>query len=334
MLKREYDGDRLPVVSLANTSGQGKEAAAEQVREAATTIGFFYISDHGVPQDVIDAAFAANRAFHALPEERKLEVRLTRFHRGYQPFASSTLRASARFEPAQHPNQLESFFMRHELTPDDPDLLAGLPLQGPNLWPSGMPEFREAVTAYNSAVSALGHRLVELVALAIGERATFLDRYFTRPATSLRLIHYPPQPAAPEGVFGAAPHTDYGCLTILAQDDIGGLEVARRDGAWIAATPLPGTFVINIGDILARWTNDVFTSTPHRVINRSPDCDRYSIPFFFDPDLDAVIEPLAACVRLQPPALHEPILYRDYFAGRLDANYTTAAAPPEAAAIR
>jgi isopenicillin N synthase-like dioxygenase len=119
------------------------------------------------------------------------------------------------------------------------------------------------------------------------------------------VIHYPPHSPAPEGVFGAAPHTDYGCLTILAQDDIGGLEVARREAMWISATPVPGTFVINIGDILARWTNDVFTSTLYRVINRSPDRDRYSTPFFFDPNLDAVIEPFSTCIRAQPPARYE-----------------------------
>ena len=146
---------------------------------------------------------------------------------------------------------------------------------------------------YDAAVRELGHRMLRVFSVAVGETPTFFDRFFAPASTALRLIHYPPAPAVrPEDLYGIHPHTDYGFLTLLAQDDVGGLEVRRPDGTWIQARPIPGTFILNAGDILARWTSDRFNSTPHRVVNASANRDRYSIAMFFDPNIDALVEGL------------------------------------------
>lgn len=315
----------LPVIdvgSLWRDAADGElSRLGEQVFSACRSTGFFYITDHGVARDLIAATFEANRRFHALPLEDKLRIKLNRWHRGYQALAGSTLVSSARFAPARHPNQLESFFLRHEVDPADPRYRVQ-PLQGPNQWPEDA-KFQETVSRYDAAMCDAGLRLLKVFSTAIGEAPDFFGRRFSPPATCLRLIHYPPAPAdRPDDLYGAHPHTDYGFLTILAQDNVGGLEVRRPDGTWTPVPFVPDTFIVNIGDILARWTNDSFNSTPHRVINASPDRDRYSIGYFFDPNLDTEISTLQHFKDGAGSPKYAPIRYGDYFNGRLDANYT------------
>ncbi len=313
----------IPIVDVSDLVAARQPGAAgriaEEIKRTCASTGFFYVVGHGVPASLVTEAFEANRRFHERPVEEKLALKQNRWHRGYQAFQSSTLKSSARFEAARRPNQLESFFVRHEVAPDHPDYERRA-LQGPNQW-TGDPWFDDVVRRYDAATRDLGLRLLPAFALAVGEDEDFFAPMFDPPSTALRLIHYPPAPEArPEDLFGIHPHTDYGFLTILAQDDVGGLQVQRPDGAWIDAPCVEGAFILNIGDILARWTNDRFNSTPHRVVNRSHQRDRYSIGMFFDPNLDTVIETLPQ-FRNDRPDGYEPILYGDYFAMRLDANY-------------
>jgi isopenicillin N synthase-like dioxygenase len=209
----------------------------------------------------------------------------------------------------------------HEVAADDPGALAGKPLQGPNHWPDEavLPGFRAAVDRYVAQMNALARKLVHAISIALDLPAQSMDRYFEKPTTFLRLLHYPPQ-REEAGLFGSAPHTDYGYITLLAQDGAGGLEVRNRAGEWIAAPPIPDTFVMNVGDILARWSNDRFVSTPHRVINRSGQ-ERYSQPFFFDPSMDELIEALPTCVPEGTEPKYAPVLYGDYLMERIDKNY-------------
>lgn len=317
------DVSKIPIIDVTDMiehpSPANHERVAREIRAACTTIGFFYLSGHGIPKDLVDEAFEANRRFHAKPMEEKLAIKQNRWHRGYQAFASSTLKSSARFAAARHPNQLESFFLRHEVPSDHPDY-ERKPLQGPNQWPDD-PWFVDVVRRYDAATRDLGLKLLPAFSVAVGEAPDFFTRLFNSPSTALRLIHYPPAPPVrPEDIFGIHPHTDYGFLTILAQDDVGGLQIQNLDGSWIDAPYIPGTFILNIGDILARWTNDHFNSTPHRVVNLLGNRDRYSIGMFFDPDLDATVETLGQFADLQP-GKYEPIRYGDYFTLRLDTNY-------------
>ncbi|MCW5771499.1 MAG: isopenicillin N synthase family oxygenase, partial [Rhodospirillaceae bacterium] len=313
----------IPIVDIGNAFSPDSTKTFEAARDlgaALERIGFAYLVGHGLPQSAIDAAFAASRAFHAEPLERKQSLAINAFHRGYMGMATSTIVTSS-VAKVTRPNLSESLMIMHELADDDPDLVAGRPLQGPNRWPDWMPGFKETIQTYIGQVDTIARHVVRLIALALGLPANALDHHFSKPTTFLRMLHYPPQPTdAPENQFGSAPHTDYGIVTILAQDDSGGLEVRPRGGEWLSAPPLPGAFVLNVADMLARWTNDRFVSTPHRVINTSRR-DRYSIPYFFDTSMDAVIECLPTCTGPGNPPRYPPVRYGDYLMDRLNKNY-------------
>lgn len=315
--------DAIPIIDvspLLDGSEAGLRQVAQEIDYAYSQVGFAYLKHHGIEQSLIDGIFEASRRFHALPREEKMKLEINEFHRGFIPINTSTARTSS-VAKVTKPNQSESFMMMHELAPDDPDLLAGAPLAGPNQWPENLPGFREAVTAYNNALGGLARKLVRAISVALGAGPTGLERYFERPTTFLRMLYYPTQPPqSEEDLFGSAPHTDYGFITILLQDDAGGLQVRNTAGEWIDAPPITGTFVMNTADILHRWSNGRLISTPHRVINRSGRA-RYSNPFFFDPDMKADIVPLPGCVSPENPARYEPINYGEYLMARLRSNH-------------
>ena len=321
---REAAAASLPVLDIAALAGDDRERrrqVARDIRRVYEDLGFLYIAGHGVPQRRIDAVFAASRAFHALPAEAKVRLKINAAHRGYMGMATSTIVTSS-VAKVTRPNMSESLMVMHELAPDDPDLLAGKPLQGPNQWPAELPGFRDAVLGYVAAVEQVARRLTAAIALAFDLDERWFDPHFRRPTTWLRLLHYPPLPdPLPPDLYGSAPHTDYGFLTVLAQDDTGGLEVRARDGGWIPAPPLPGTFVVNVADMLMRWTNGILTSTPHRVRNVSGR-DRYSVPFFFDPSMDAVTTPLPGTVAPGETPRWPPARFGDYVMERVDKNYS------------
>ena len=312
----------IPIVDLQGSLDAHAPAAQQSARElfdALSQIGFAYIAGHNVAAATREAAFAASREFHASTPAQKQSLAINAFHRGYMGMASSTIVTSS-VAKVTRPNMSESLMLMHELPPDDPGLLAGLPMQGPNQWPDWLPGFKPAMLAYVREVDALGRHIVRLIALALGLPATALDHHFDHPTTFLRALHYPPQPPAEDEQIGSAPHTDYGIITLLAQDDSGGLQVRPRGGDWIEAPPLPDTYVLNVGDMLARWTNGRLVSTPHRVINRSGG-DRYSLPYFLDPSMDTVIECLPTCTDAAHPPQHPPVRYGDYLLERLNRNY-------------
>jgi len=310
--------ETIPLVSIGTTfraTDPDAQRAAVALGHALRHVGFAYIADHGVPQATLDAVFEASRAFHESPMERKQALGLNVFHRGY--IGDSALRALAKNSNAQLPALNASLMIMHELAPDDPDLLAGKPLQGPNQWPDWLPGFRPAVTAYTDAIDKVARRLVQMIAVVLGLEQTALDAYFDKPTTFLRLLHYPSQPAdAPANQFGFNPHTDFGVITLLAQRH-SGLQVKPRGRDWIEAPPVEGTFVLNIGDMLARWTNGILVSTPHRVLNRG-NASRLSVPYFFDPNMDAVIDTLPGCAGATNPSTEPPVRYGDYALGRID----------------
>ena len=315
--------DKIPIIDvgpLRDGSKAGLAQVAEAIDYAYSQVGFGYIINHGVDQALIDGIFVASRQFHALPHVEKMKIEINVYHRGFIPINTSTPKTSS-IAKVTKPNQSESFMMMHELPQDDPDVLAGAPLAGPNQWPERLPEFRPAVRAYNQAMVDLARRLVRAISVALGVGPCGLDKYFERPTTFLRMLYYPPQPPqSADDLFGSAPHTDYGFITILVQDEVGGLQVRNVAGEWIDAPYMPGAFVMNTADILHRWSNGRFISTPHRVINRSGRA-RYSNPFFFDPDMKAEIAALPSCVTPDQPARYEPIVYGDYLMARLQANH-------------
>ena len=307
----------LPIVDLSSPR-EGDQASltriAADVGAACRDVGFFYAVNHGVDAGLIAEAFAQSRRFFASPvaEKQALAIEEIGGNRGYSGLLHEAL------DPGRGPDMKEAFNVGLELAPDDPELMAGKPFRARNAWPN-LPNFRETLLAYYAACAALGARLHRAFAQDLGLRPDFFADKFDRPMATLRLLRYPTPPQDSGPRIGAGAHTDYGNLTLLATDDVGGLEVRTRAGQWIAAPVVPGAFVVNIGDCLMRWTNDVYVSTPHRVVNRSAK-ERYSIAFFYDPNPDAMVETIPACVPQGERPRYPPILAADYLKQRLDAS--------------
>lgn len=317
------DFSAIPIVDVGPLFGGGEaglQKVAAELRDHLEHVGFVYVAGHNVPHDSVEAVREAGKAFFALPDDEKIKLKIDKNFRGYLPFNASTIVTSS-VAKVSKPNQSESLMFMHEVKPDDPAVLAGEPLQGPNQWPDEgeVPGFRATIDAYVGQMNELARRMVSAISVALGMPADAMAPHFRRPTTFLRLLHYPTQPEE-AGLFGSAPHTDYGCITLLAQDAVGGLEVKNKAGDWVPAPPIPDTFVMNVGDILARWSNDRFVSTPHRVINRSGR-ERYSQPFFFDPAMDSMIEALPSCVPAGAAPKNPPVRYGEYLMERIDKNY-------------
>ncbi|MEJ0011780.1 MAG: 2-oxoglutarate and iron-dependent oxygenase domain-containing protein [Bauldia sp.] len=304
--------ESLPVIDL---SAKPADLAAA-IGAAARGVGFFYVTGHGVSAGLIAEVFAGSRQFFALPAATKDEVsiRTSPHNRGYVGMKGESL------DPTKAPDLKEAYNVGLELPADDPRVVRGEPFRGVNLWPA-LPGWRGTMLSYFDAVWGVGRRLHEGIARDLKLKPDYFEDKLDQPMATLRLLHYPPQPAgAAAGQIGAGEHTDYGDITLLLTDEVGGLEVKRRDGGWIAAPYMPGAFICNIGDCLMRWTNDVYVSTPHRVVNRGGR-ERYSVAFFLDPNPDAVVACLPTCVSAERPARYQPVTGADYLRGRLDATY-------------
>lgn len=313
----------IPTIDLSPAIEGSRSGVAEVARrldQVYAEVGFGQAVGHGIDQGLIDDLFEASQRFHALPVEEKAAIAVNDAHRGFIAMASSTIVTSS-VEVVRRPNQSESFLVMHDQPEDHPDRVAGLPLAGPNQWPGSAPEIREPIERYVSAMRDLGQRLTRVIAVALGAPADTFDAAFAEPVTFLRLLWYPPQPPdSPDDLYGAAPHTDYGFLTLLAQHRLPGLQVRSPDGAWLDVPVADDAFVLNSADILRRWSNGRWVSTPHRVVNRTGE-ERYSAPFFFDPHMSTVVAPLPSCVPAGQRPLFEPVTYGDYLMERLRANY-------------
>lgn len=308
----------VPVVDVAplfDGTDAAARAVAAEIRRASIEIGFFYVQGHNVPPALMADMLAAAKGFFARPEPDKRRIQVNAAHRGYVPFAQTTLGR------AYKPDLKESLNFAFPFQAGDPYLADGKPLIGLNQWPDDAPDLRRTAEAYYGAVFELGQRLLEGFALALDIDRSFFRNLYRHPLVRARLVHYPPQPdSAGDGQFGAAPHTDWGCITVLWQDDVGGLEVRNRVGQWIAAPPIENTFVINIGDMLERWSNDLFVSTPHRVVNASGR-ERYSIPVFYDPDFETVVECLPNCSGPGNPPRHPRTIAGEYITAQYNKAY-------------
>jgi isopenicillin N synthase-like dioxygenase len=277
------NGGALPVIDLAAPMA----TVAEGIGAACRDSGFFYVAGHGVPSSLLDRLDRASREFFALPEEEKLQIGMAhggRAWRGFFPVGAELT--------AGRPDRKEGIYFGAELGAGDPRVRAGTPLHGPNLFPAQVPALREAVLEYLDRMTGTAQRVLSGVAVSLDLDAEyFASGYTANPTILFRIFHYPPAPPdAPDDDWGVGEHTDYGLLTLLAQDDNGGLAV-RTGRGWVDAPPIPGTFVCNIGDMLDRLTGGWYRSTPHRVRNTSGR-ERMSYPFFFDPDFDAEVPPL------------------------------------------
>jgi isopenicillin N synthase-like dioxygenase len=281
------DGERgVPCIDVTSLVADGpRDHVVAQIDAACRTDGFFTIVGHGIDSQLQDRLDAAARAFFALDESAKAEVAMARggrAWRGWFPVGGELTSGVA--------DAKEGFYFGTDLPPDDLRVAAGTLLHGPNLWPAEPAELRGCVEAWMAAMADLATRLMEAIAVGLGLAPDWFVRHLTAdPTVLLRIFRYPPAEPEPDR-WGVAEHTDYGLLTILAQDDHGGLQVRGRDG-WIDVPAEPGALVCNIGDMLDRMTGGRYRSTPHRV-RASTSGERLSFPFFFDPGWDAEVRPL------------------------------------------
>ncbi len=291
----------IPVIDIAPLATGATRAVGLQMLEAAEATGFFYIAGHGVAQALIDEVFAVSARFFAAPQAQKDRLAVNPWHRGFIRAGEAKMYATSR------PDLKESFIWGLDTAPDD----FGTP---PNQWPDFLPEMRPLLIRYFTEVNEIGWRLLRAFAAALDLPDDVFVRSIAHPTSRGSLIFYPPQPPDLEqDQFGVAPHTDWGCLTLLYQDQTGGLEVRGTEG-WVSATPIAGTYVVNVGDLLARWTNDRFRSTPHRVVNRSGR-QRLSCAVFVDPDRDTLIAPVVGVPK------YEPVTCGGYVQSRFDAAF-------------
>lgn len=294
-MRPPQDFSHVPIIDVSDlvSGASGPWKGAEELGGACRESGFFYVVGHGVDEGLQQRLRELSREFFAQDVETKMRIRMAlggKAWRGY--FRVGDELTSGK------PDQKEGLYFGTELPADHPLVQAGAPLHGPNLFPEEPAGLRETVLEYMAELTRLGHRLMAGLALSLDlEESYFADRYTAEPLTLFRIFNYPP-PADPS-LWGVGEHTDYGLLTILLQDDAGGLEVRSRSG-WVSAPPVPGSFVCNIGDMLDRMTRGVFRSTPHRVRNPAPR-DRLSFPFFFDPNFFARVRPIDP-----PPGVEVP----------------------------
>jgi isopenicillin N synthase-like dioxygenase len=311
----------IPIIDLgaylAGAPGS-LEATAAALREALEGVGFFIIVNHGVPRALIAQTFAEARRFHDQPADVKMALRMNEHNNGYMALGRYAVWTSD-VNTNTKPDLNEAFFVKRERAPGDPLLESGRRFVGPNRWPADLPGFRENVIAYTDTVDGLARRLLPACALALDLAPDHFDAAFAESQFSFRLSHYPPV-EADANQFGIAPHTDANFLTFLAQTEVPGLQVRTPEGAWLDVPYVPDSFAVNSGDMMKRWTNGRFKSTPHRALP-PVGRHRYAIPYFLGPHVDTVIECLPTCTGPDRPPQYPPITYADYLLWWYDANY-------------
>ena len=301
-----HDIPRIDIAALSSQDGAARRLVADQIGQACRDTGFFVASGHGVAPTLMADAFAAAHAVFALPAAAKRTLAIAQHgaNRGYVGLGVEAL------DEKTAPDLKEAYNL---IWTDEAQ-------RPPNIWPP-IAGWRPQAQAYFDAVLAVGRRLHRAFALDLGLAEDFFDDKLDRPQATLRLLHYPVRfgADAPAGQAGAGTHTDYGNVTLLATDGVAGLQVRRRDGQWLDAPAVPGDFICNIGDCLMRWSNDVYVSTPHRVL--APQQERYSIAFFLDPNPDALVSAIPSCVPAGAAPRHAPVTAADYLQQRFAATY-------------
>ena len=277
----------LPVIDIGPSFSDdtvARDRIAEEIGAACRDTGFFYISNHGVDQSLIDGAFVQANRFFDQPHDRKEKCKKQGFSNGYEPPESQRL-------DNESPGDIkESFNFTMGNVPGTPGYKA-------NIWPEDFPGFRDTLEAYEQAVWQAGLQVSRLISLSLGMPFNHFDETFAPQKSPLRILRYPPHPDdAKFNQLGCGAHTDWGWITLLSQDSLGGLEVETASGEWVRVEPIPGTFVVNLGDIMLRWSNGKYHSSLHRVMNNRSGQNRHSIVLFFNQAHETQVECLPTCL--------------------------------------
>lgn len=313
--------DEIPVIDFAPSFSEDLEdrrRVAREINSICRTVGFFYAINHGVSEELCAAQLAWSERYFGLPLEEKLkdDMRQSTAAHGYEALAQQVL------DPGASPDLKEGFYIGVDRAPDDPMVISGTPNHGPNQWPEHLPEFRDQMMKYFTSVQGLSHHIMRIIALSLDLEETYFDDACFDSGPLLRLIHYPAHPKdAKTNQLGAGTHTDWGAITLLLQDNSGGLEVETRAGTWVNAKPIPNSFVVNIADMMERWTNGVYKSNRHRVLNTRTGRSRYSVPFFFNPNFNARVECVHTCTTAENPPQYESCTVSEHIAQMYKRSY-------------
>ncbi|CAG8696592.1 9356_t:CDS:10 [Acaulospora morrowiae] len=295
-----------------------KIKTAQKIHEACRDVGFFYLTGHNVPQEICEQVLKlANEFFHLEDAEKmKLSILNEDMARGYQRLGENV----TKYQKDWH----EALDYYKPITRDHYLAKNNLPLRGKNQWPTNPLEFKEVFEKYVNYMINLGEKVMSAIALGLGLEENFFEKFLDDPFWVMRVIGYPPLDSS-EGTdrvgVSCGEHTDYGCLTFLNQDNTReALQVQTKEGEWIYANPIPGSFIVNIGDMLNVWTNDVYRSTLHRVIHKG-NSYRVSVPFFYEPNFDAKIEPLKRCLEINPVKRYDSVIYGEHLLKKVSGNF-------------
>ncbi|KAL5501859.1 hypothetical protein ACEPAH_9120 [Sanghuangporus vaninii] len=319
--RADYGFQNIPVIDMKDADSAdpaARQQLARDIRDACINVGFFYVKNHGIPEESVLGAIEAGKRFFALPEETKskYDVKHSPSFKGYTALLKQNT------DPENRGDLHESF----NIGPEQNESSKKSGLLDANPWPAEVDGFKEGYLGYYNKAIAFGKKLFPLFALALGLPDNFFEDKTKESAAVMRVIRYPPQyGAVDDRVIGIGAHTDFECFTMLWQEPgIEALQVLNANKEWVNATPIPGTLVINIGDQLSRWTNDVFRSTVHRAVNRSGVL-RHSMPVFFGVDYSVPLEPIPSCVSEERPPKYEVITAGEQFKARILAAYPTKA---------
>ncbi|KAK5025322.1 hypothetical protein LTS07_008173 [Exophiala sideris] len=309
--------EEIPVIDVGKIFSENLEERrqkAEEVANVCKTVGFMYIKNHGISQDLIDKVFELSRKYHDQPFEVKMkeDVYKSPTLRGYEVHYTKTSEGEKvkkgsfmySYDPDNDPQP-------PHLSPEKRELCIGIH----NQWPEDWPEFRSKLLLYQAELLKLSRALLRTFALGLGAEENYFDSIVTAPFISIILQHYATRPIGAEDPDSLGAHSDFETFTILLQDMLGGLEILNKNGVYIPAKPIRGTFVVNVGDFLQRISNDQFVSTVHRVRNTSG-LSRYSVPFFFSFNADVEVPVMPACTSEDNPAKYGPRNLHEYTAER------------------
>ena len=315
--------DYIPVLDFANFANgdfSEKEDFAADLRWIQEKIGFYYLVNHGVDEDLINAAIKQIENFHLLPIEEKLKLKVDENTAGYVPIKSTIYVTSDVAKNDKH-DLNENYRIVNDRESDHPSILAGRRYAGPNKWPSSklLPNFKNTMLDFFSAMEILGYSLLPLYARALGLKTDYFKNYFTDPMWFTRNVHYPAIKGE-ENQFGIAPHSDHGFITLLPVSKVSGLEVKTQDGKWITGEYIPNAICVNSGDFMKKWTNGRFIATPHRVL--PPKQERYISAFFFNPNWDVTSSPLPGCHDAQNPSKYDITTFYEHLCNYVDRNYS------------
>jgi isopenicillin N synthase-like dioxygenase len=330
----------VPTIYLNKPNEEGVRAEALRLRRACIEVGFFYLEDHGISSEFIARVLALSKEFFQLPPSQKANCTDSVLNRGYTHMGEETL------DPKNQPTKgdtKEGYYIGRDV-PTTSTKFNPLKLSGPNVWPT--PDlarswtveqceiFQRTMEEYFNAMSSLGLKVVQLLALSLELPSKhFFDEAFAEPMAMLRLLHYSSEPSCPDrGIYGCGAQSDYGMITLLLTDEHPGLQIFTKEQKWVDVPPRKGAFIVNLGDMLERWTNGLYHSTVHRVIIRNPSAtdnycadegmptageshfnkgDRYSIPFFYEPYFDTEVRCLDVCCRDNDPR-YPPVTSGEY----------------------